>query len=834
MPHRNPAPARAPLSATACVLALAACAVPEQQAPAPAAADPLMAEDYLAAAAVLEGNVVGLVKNMDVEPHWLGDSGRFWYRRDTDHGHEFVVFDPSTGEKTRAFDHGALAQAINASLAPETLLEADRLALDAITIADDLSTLEASVPTASESPRVRCTLQPIGCAAAQPVEPAPRDWLISPDGRLALFAREHNLYLKDLERGAEHQLTSDGAPWISWGKWPDTSLITIPRKKMDWPLPPYMTAWSPDSRYLIAPRIDEREVAAMPFVEWVPADGSRRPVVHNLRMPIVGDAGEMRMDFFAIDAASGTSVRIELPAGHGVNSLLNAGVLGWSEERSQAFMVVTTTDAQSGGLIRVDLASGKTSTVIRETSATRVETNTLMYNRPNIRLLGDGDEVIWYADRDGWGHLYLHDAETGARKNAITSGAWSVFDIHAVDEVAREVYFTAGGREPDRDPYYRHLYKAGLDGGSPVLLTDNDADHMFAADPIPLFTVLYGTVPGEPRVRPDLGLAIDTFSTVDRPPVSVVRSTADGSVIAELERADASALFATGWQAPVRQAVKAADGKTEIYTVYYPPTRRLASGTHPVIDAAYGGPQIYVAPRNFVEAHLSRVPVSESALSRLGFAVAVTDGRGTPGRGMAFRDAGYTEFTQVGIDDHIAAIRQLAERYPEIDAERAGVYGWSWGGTFAGQAILSRPEFFDVSVSGAGVYDYAAIYTGFEATTGAPVYGDGGALRTAPDEYPANWALLDITALAGNLNGHLLIVYGDLDENVPPVQVFRLIDALVDANKPYDLLAVPNRTHSAGAEGYVVQRTWDYFVRNLLGVAPPRDVQVANGAAPRR
>ena len=831
MQHRSPTPARYLSPAFVCVLALAACARPGPESEAPSAAGPLTAADYLAAAALLEGNAAGLVKNIGVEPYWLGDSGRFWYRRDTDRGHEFVVFNASTGKKARAFDHGALAGAINAVLNPETPLGADRLALESMTIADDLSTLEASVRTGTDSRQVSCALQPVSCTT-QSAEPTRRDWLISPDGRHALFAREHNLYLTDLASGEERLLTEDGALWFSYGKWPDTSLITIPRKKTDWPLPPYMTAWSPDSRYLIAPRIDEREVAAMPFVEWVPTNGARRPVVHNLRMSVPGDPETMRMDFFAIDIENGTKALIELPDAHRVNGLLDAGVLGWSEGRGQAFMVVATADGQSAALIRVGLATGAATTVVQETSATRVETNTLMYNRPNIRLLGDGDEVVWYADRDGWGHLYLHDAQTGALKNAITSGAWSVFDIHAIDEDVREIYFTAGGREPGRDPYYRYLYKAGLDGGSLVLLTDNNADHLFAADPIPLFTLLFGTAPGEPRVRPDLGLAIDTWSTVDRPPVTVVRSTTDGSVIAELERADASALFAAGWQAPVRQAVKAADGKTDIYTVYYPPARQLTGGTHPVIDAAYGGPQVYVAPRNFVEAHLGRNPVGESALARLGFAVAVTDGRGTPGRGMAFRDAGYTEFTQVGIDDHIAAIRQLAERYPEIDAERAGIYGWSWGGTFAGQAILSRPEFFDVSVSGAGVYDYAAIYPGFEPMTGRPVYADGYTVRGAPDEYPANWAPLDITALAGNLNGHLLIVYGDLDENVPPVQAFRLIDALVDANKPYDLLALPNRAHGAVSEGYVVQRTWDYFVRNLLGMPPPRDVRVVNGPVP--
>ena len=570
----------------------------------------------------------------------------------------------------------------------------------------------------------------------------------------------------------------------------------------------------------------------MPFVEWVPTDGSRRPVVHNLRMPITGDAESLGIDFLVIDVETGTSAPIELPEGHQVNGLLDAGVLGWNTVRRQAFLVVATPDAQSVALLRVELSTGEVVTLIEETSQVRVENNTLMYNRPNVRLLADAEEVVWYSDESGWGHLYLHDAQTGERKGAITSGEWAVFDIHALDDEAREIYFTAGGREEGRDPYYRHLYRASLDGGEPLLLTDDNADHMIPADPIPLFTVLYGTAPGEPLVRPDLGVFIDTWSTVDQPPVTVVRSTKDGTIVAELERADAGALFDTGWQAPVRQLVKAADGETDIATVYYAPTRVLPGSKHPVIDAAYGGPQVYVAPRNFMEAHLGRNPVGESALARLGFAVVVTDARGTPARGNAFRNAGYTEFTQVGIDDHIAAIEQLSRQHPEIDAGRAGIYGWSWGGTFAAQAILSRPGFYDVSVSGAGVYDYAAIYPGFEPMTGASVYENGGSERLAPDATPTNLAPLDITALAGNLTGHLLLIYGDLDENVPPVQAFRLIDALIDANKPYDLLALPNRTHGAAGEGYVIQRTWDYFVRHLHGMVPPRDVRVTVGVAP--
>jgi dipeptidyl-peptidase 4 len=245
-----------------------------------------------------------------------------------------------------------------------------------------------------------------------------------------------------------------------------------------------------------------------------------------------------------------------------------------------------------------------------------------------------------------------------------------------------------------------------------------------------------------------------------------------------------------------------------------------------VIDAAYGGPQVNVAPRNFIEAYRGGER-GKSALARLGFAVVTTDGRGTPMRSRVFRDAGYPEFTQVGVDDHVAAIRDLAGRHPEMDLNRVGIYGWSWGGTFAAQAILSRAQFFQVAVSGAGLYDYAATFTGDELFIGPPVYPDGTRYRGAPDQTPANWDKLDVTRLADQLSGHLLIIYADLDENALPNQAFRMIDALTRANKPYDLIDLQNRNHQGGAnDGYTIKRTWDYFVEHLLGAMPPWDFKV--------
>jgi dipeptidyl aminopeptidase/acylaminoacyl peptidase len=597
------------------------------------------------------------------------------------------------------------------------------------------------------------------------------------------------------------------------------------RQKSDLKTPPYETYWSPDGRYLIAPHIDERKVAVYPFVEGVPTDGSQRPIIHDVRLEFNGDRDTVKMDYFLFDLETGRRSAIELPEGY-LRGHFNGLVLGWSRARDQALLTAAKFGSKSVAIFRLDLTTGGVSKVLEESSNTRVETNTRQYSAPNIRVLGDGAEIIWYSDRSGWGHLYLYDAQTGRLKNAITRGDWLVLDIQAVDEARREIYFTAVGREAGRDPYYRHLYRASLDGRAGVqLLTEPNADHQFEPSRV-TNARLYGVPPPAPSIQPAANVFVDTWSTVDQPPVSVLRSTRDGRVVAELEHADASRLFATGWTPPVRERVTAADGKTDLYAVYFAPQGRSAGTKNPVIDAAYGGPQVIVTPRNFIEAYRGGER-GRSSLARLGFAVVTVDGRGTPMRSRLFRDAGYPEFTQVGIDDHVAAIRDLARKHPQMDLNRVGIYGWSWGGTFSAQAILSRPQFYQVSVSGAGLYDYAATYSGDELQIGPPVYADGTRYRGTPDETPANWDELDVTRLADRLTGHLLIIYADMDEDALPNQALRMVDALTRANKPYDLIYLPNRTHRGGArDGYTIKRTWDYFVEHLSGATPPWDFKV--------
>jgi dipeptidyl-peptidase 4 len=604
--------------------------------------------------------------------------------------------------------------------------------------------------------------------------------------------------------------------------------VTISALKAGVKEPPFQTYWSPDGQYVIAPRVDERGVELWPYVEWVPTDGSRRPVVHNVRVPLPGDRATVKIEYYLFDLKTGRHMAIRLPEGHPELSWPSgwAPVLGWSQRRGQAFILSRTPGWKMAAVFRVDLATGKATKVVEESSATRFEFNTF-WSPSNVRLLGDGAEVVWFSDRTGWSQLYLYDAQTGRLKNAITRGDGAVLDVQTLDERRREIYFTATGREAGRDPYYRHLYRARLDGsGTIARLTDSDADHSFDLEQDELSHYRFRESTPSPYIQLNAAVFVDTWSTVDRAPVSELRSTRDGHLVVELERADASQLYAAGWVPPLRERVQAADGKTDLYGAYFAPYGWVANSKYPIIDCAYNGASSAETPRNFTMAYLLGGRCGGSSLTRLGFAMVFVDGRGTAMRSSAFRDAGYPEFTQAGIDDHVTAIRQLAQRHAEIDIARVGVSGQSWGGTFAAQAILSHPEFYKVAVSSAGAYDYAALYSGYEPYIGLPVYADGSQYRGRVDEAPKNWQMVDITRLADRLQGHLLITYGDSDEESLPSQAQLLIAALIRANKPYDLIYYPNGNHHNLYTSYVMKRTWDYFVQYLRGTQPVRDFNI--------
>lgn len=784
----------------------------------------LSVADYARAEKVLDYHLKGRLKNAEIAPHWLPD-GRLWYRRDGERGAEYVLVDPAARSRAPLFDGVRMREAIRA-VWPGAEGPAEPLS-----VAVEEGVLRARF-AGDASRQISCVVGRYVCRTVALGTPD-RLWLPSPDGRRAVFVRDHNLWLRELDSGRERALTRDGEAFYGYGVLPDLALHAVPSRQGQWKVPPFSVSWSPDGKRLFGSRFDERRVRPYPMLSMVPERGYR-PQSYEIRLGLLGDPEQARAEWFAIDVDAGTVRRIAADAGWA--PVIEADVFGWSADHRRVYVAVGRYERPARmRLVELDLDSGASRQVLQEQSATRVQVNDFLYNRAAVRVLGRANEVVWFSERDGWGHLYLHDLRDGRLIRRLTAGEWLVRDLIGVDEAGRVAYFTAGGRERG-DPYQRRLYRVSLDGGEPVLLTPEIADHALE---VGASAILGGE--GIDLLSPARDYVVDTYSTLDSPPRTVLRSTDDGAVAMELERADAAAVIAAGWRAPQRIALKAADGRTDLYaTVYFPPGYSAATakpGQYPIIDAFYGGPQIVNAPVGMAEAVAATNPVSRSSLAALGFVVVTIDARGTPGRSQAFHDVSFGAFADPQIDDHVAAIGELARRYPGLDLQRVGVYGHSFGGYVSTRAILRRPEFYSVAVSSAGSHNYQGMYASLNGMerllAGLADYGGGRTERPLPEAVPDNYRALDNASLAANLRGKLMLVYGDLDENALPAVTIQLTSALIKANKDFDLLYLPNQNHELFRnDAYYTRRMWDYFVEHLMGAKPPKDYRLQPPAQP--
>jgi dipeptidyl aminopeptidase/acylaminoacyl peptidase len=436
-------------------------------------------------------------------------------------------------------------------------------------------------------------------------------------------------------------------------------------------------------------------------------------------------------------------------------------------------------------LLAIDPASGAPRLLVEERNQPFLNT----YANVAHRYIRDGRELLWASERDGWMHLYLYDAEAGRMVRQVTRGEWVVRNIVHVDEAARVLYFTAGGREPGRDPYLQHLYRIGLDGTGLRLLTPEDAEHSVFFSPTRAYFV-------------------DTYSRADLAPVAVLRRAPDGAPVMELERADISRLLATGWKDPEPFAAKGRDGVTDVYGLIWRPTTLDPSRRYPVVETIYTGPQNFFTPKSFNAWRNHAQTIAE-----LGFIVVQVDGLGTARRSWKFHAHTWKNLGDQGLPDHIAALRQMAAKYPYMDLTRVGIFGHSAGGYDATHALLTHPEFYKVGVSSAGNHDHRL---------------DKAVWNTQWMGWPIGpeYTEQSNVTLAGNLQGKLLLAHGDVDENVPVSATLRLVDALIAANKDFDLIIMTNRNHGFGADPYFVRRRWDFFVKHLLGVDPPSDFKI--------
>jgi dipeptidyl-peptidase 4 len=793
--------------------------------------------DYARAESLDRKGLAEKLKNGYVVPHWIAGTDEFWYRRETQAGYEFVVVNAADGGKKPAFDHAALAQALS-QIAGEKF-SPDKLPFDGFAFAPSRDAIRVEV----RGKEYECRLQPVACierkaaansyvirlgSPASPDATLPNSGvLVSPDGRWGVLSRDANLWLRDLENGKERALTKDGEQNCGYGIYPDGWKASyIPRERAvaaGHPLPPMESYWSPDSRTVIVTHVDQRHVAPYPYVETVPGDGSFRPKAHEVRVPLVGEK-TAPLEWYAFDIPSGKYRKIEFPYDKLLvlqQDLLAIRKTWWSSDNRHLYAVAFGDNMESAFFFDADVSTGKVRTVIEEKMLPRMDLNSTSYNPPNVRVTKDGKEVIWFSERDGWGHLYLYDGETGKLENQITKGPWLVRDIINVEEAKRRIYFTGGGREGG-NPYYRYLYRVNFDGSDLTLLSPEHADHSLTS-PWNDVLAIDGAV-GYEAISPSGKYVVYNYSTPQEPTKTVIRSTEDGKLVATFEKADATALFAAGYKPPEEFIAKSADGSSDLWCLLYKPSNFDPSKKYPVIDLEYASPLTAVVPRTFGMGIAGpSEPSSPSAFAELGFIAVVVDGRGTTFRSREFSQANYGKLNINGLDDHVAAIQQLAARNSWIDIDRVGVTGRSYGGWSSFRAMLEFPDFYKAGVAGAPPGSMQSQYVDYHwsAFQGRPVYSDGSELRPAPNEVPKNYNALDGRQQASRLKGRLLVIMGELDENVLPGSTLQFLDALQHANKDFDLIYLANQNHYFTGNPYVTRRVWDFFVRNLLGAEPP-------------
>ncbi|MFI6540659.1 DPP IV N-terminal domain-containing protein [Nonomuraea sp. NPDC050547] len=731
---------------------------------------------YQAAERLLRHNRATLVRGDKINPRW--DGARFWYTVDARDGRRFILADPAAGSREPAFDHDRLAVALAAATGQE--VNPGALPFSAIVLSQDAveffafgSFWSCRLDTYTCTPAAQATLHGPGFLEVP-----------SPDGKLVAFLRGHDLWARSVADGREWPLTTDGREDEEYGATPFAPSVLPNKLGLRSHLPPAL-AWSPDSTRVLTHRTDQRAVRRTQIMEELPADGGvPRPITQRFAYP--GDAHMSQGEFVVIDAATRHVVKARTaPEPMPLQSPIASGWAWWAEDGSAVYYLSQPRDLRSLHLNRLDPATGDVRRVLSESGSTRVEPNQTGAE-PIIAVLSGGSQVLWYSQRDGWGHLYLYDAHTGTPIRQVTSGAWAVQRILRVDEPAGVLYFTAAGLVAE-DPYRHSVCRIHLDGTGFARITDDDLHHVVT-------------------LAPGKDCFIDSASTVELPAVTTVRGW-DGRVLVELERADITRLLATGWTPPQRFRATAADGVTDVYGVIYRPHDFDPGRRYPVIDHVYPGPQTTRVSPAF---HPGILGQEAEVLAALGFVVVAIDGRGTPGRDKAFHDASYgNQAAAGGIDDHVAALRQLAATRPWMDLDRVGVTGHSGGGFATVRAMLAFPDVYKVGVAESGNHDTRLFHLQF-----AEAY-DG------PD--PAAWARSSNVELADRLDGKLLLIHGGVDDIVHAHHSLRLAERLIAADKDVELLIVPGAEHFfIGYEHHVNRRKWDFLLRNLMGVEPPR------------
>lgn len=740
---------------------------------------------YERAESMLSWNLNSKIFNHNVNPVQI-DENQFWYTLNTRQGEVYYRVNVSNRSVDMAFDHQRLATSISELTPDKTEIDPYSLQLRNLSFSDDFSEIFFEKNGDSWS----CSLNSYRCEISGTVQSAPPFSVLSPDGRLAAFTKSYNLWVHDLQSGMDIQLTYDGVNHYSYG----TNNQGWSRSERP------ILLWSPDSKKIATYRLDERNIGKMTL--WRTKVG--RPEADIWPYALPGDSIVPMLERIVIDVEYPQLVELNVEPDHqrvsnccGLIREGNWADVEWNDESSILSFVSTSRDYKDVTLRVANPLTGAVRDVYHEHDEIFFESNLTSRGVPNWRVLHKTNEFIWFTRKDNWGHLYLHDLESGNLVNRITEGDWNVIDILHVDKESRTIIFTAVGREDGRDPYFKHLYSVNFNGTGLRLLTPENANHNI-------------------NLSENANWFVDTFSTFETPHRTVVRDM-QGNFLMELAEADIDDLLATGWQIPTPITVKARDGETDLYGLMILPSTFDENESYPIINMIYPGPQGgSLGARNFSAAQRGQM----QAITELGFVVVAIDALGSsPSRSRDFHTFYAGNMMDNGLPDQITGMQQLAERYSFIDLDRVGIYGHSGGGFATSSALLQYPDFFKVGVSSAGNHDNRN-YTYY--------WGEKyqGLLKETEDG--DNYENQAVQLLAENLKGKLLLSYGSMDTNVHPSMTLLLVNELIRHNKDFDLIVMPNRGHGYSNEPYHLRRSWDYFYEHLAGKKPPHEYQIGN------
>lgn len=740
----------------------------------------LTSADYARAETFLSYNTAPLVDHAVNRVDWLDDNAFTYVDHDAS-GDHYLRMDASSSKVSPLFDQATIAAALS-KLAGGKPLEASKLGIRDISLtADGRYQLSLGGKIYVCDARAQCAK----AASTADEATASGPGVLSPDKKSEAFIRGWNLWLRDVASGKETQLTHDGVENFGYATdnagWKHTDHAIL--------------EWSPDSKRIATFQQDQRKTGEMYLVRTRVG----HPELLKWKYPLVGDKDVTMIERVIIDVAAKKVVRLKMPPDQHRSSLCDDVSCGpdggwddvkWAPDGGTLAFVSTSRDHRHEWFRIANATTGAVRTVFQEVVPTYYESGN---GAVNWRYLPATHEAIWFSERSNWGQLYLYDLDTGKLKHAITSGEGNVTEVLKLDPKSRTVWFRGVGRTPGVNPYYQQFWKVSLDGGKPTLLTPEDADHTIS-------------------LSPDGKRFVDAYSTPTTPPVTLLRRAADGHTLATVATADISRLKAAGWVPPTPFTVKARDGKTELYGMMFKPTEFDPAKKYPIIDYIYPGPQTgSVGGRSFLPSR-----GDNQALAELGFIVVAIDGMGTPWRSKAFHDAYFEHIEDNTLPDQVAGLKELGQRDPWIDLDRVGIWGHSGGGNATADAMFHYPDFFKVGWAESGNHDNRDYEDDWaEKWQGLLVTGKDG---------KSNYDAQANQDFAKNLKGHLMLTYGTLDDNVPPSNTLLVVQALIKANRDFDMIAIPNVHHGyADATPYITRRRWDYFVRNLAGDTPPKE-----------